>query len=54
MSETVDPGTKDVHEEIAAMSAAYEALRTLPKAGQERAVNWLTDKLGVDPKENQS
>lgn len=44
----VDSGTKDVRDEITAISEAYEALRSLPQAGQARAMRWLASKLGVD------
>jgi hypothetical protein len=48
----VDIGTKDVRDEITAISEAYEALRGLSHDGQARAMRWLASKLGVDLKEN--
>jgi hypothetical protein len=44
----MDSVTKDVHDEIEAISAAYEALRSLSSAGQLRAMRWLASKLGTE------
>src|SRR5437762_12367132 len=34
--------------ELAALDAAYQALRSLDPAGRRRALQWLSDALGAD------